>query len=192
MQIAFSHDPLWFVVGAVQHGISCSTGLAALPLAILKKNNELALWKVSKQKNENDKQQIIGVVVCCSLYSVSLKEQNRCSSRHDMCQLLMQKFRFLSSIRPYKPCHKMVQVWKLLVQLFKTLYLVQWTEPASKEFPRVRLKIHYIIHVHYTLYTFMKAFAFVTLVNRHLFPGKPSSNNKWRATLVEALWCCFE
>lgn len=69
----------------------------------LSKKKELALWKVSKQKNESDKKCNKGRIAF--LLQPVLRElqravcqQTRCSSRHDLHQLLMQNFRFLSVI----------------------------------------------------------------------------------------------
>lgn len=51
------------------------------------RKKELALWKVSKQKNESDKQRNKGrIAFWCGLYSASFKEQyvNRPDAAADM------------------------------------------------------------------------------------------------------------
>lgn len=86
MQIPSSHDPIWIVVGATQHGRSCFTGLAWQPSAIQKKKNWL-FGKSPSKKNESDKQcNKEGIAFWCSLYSVSFKEQyvNRPDAAADM------------------------------------------------------------------------------------------------------------
>lgn len=82
MQIPSSHDPIWIVVGATQHGRSCFTGLAWQPSAIQQKRigsleSLQAPTKKKKKKNESDKQgNKGGIAFWCSLYSASFKEQN--------------------------------------------------------------------------------------------------------------------
>lgn len=58
MQIACSHDLIWIVVGATQHGRSCFTGLAWQPSAIhWKRISSLeSLQPPKEKKNESDKQ----------------------------------------------------------------------------------------------------------------------------------------
>lgn len=56
MQIACSHDPIWIVVGATQHGRSCFTGLAWLPSAIHWKRISSLEGLQPQEKNESDKQ----------------------------------------------------------------------------------------------------------------------------------------
>lgn len=80
MQIPPSHDPVWIVVGAVQHGRSCFTGLAWMPSAIQKKrisSLESLQAKKKERKKESDKQCSKGrIAFWCSLYSASFKEQD--------------------------------------------------------------------------------------------------------------------
>jgi len=86
MQIPFSHDPVWFVVGAVQHSRECSTGLARLLPAIQKRKKRKVSKPRKKKKESHRKDNKWRIPFRCSLFSVSFKEQdvNRTDAATDM------------------------------------------------------------------------------------------------------------